>query len=159
MRKLAKSISTVAQEIYSSGSAPANTTKTHAITALVGSMAAYRAPMPSGDVTSSKEWYIVNCLAGVESMIGQINEHLVLDVNSALRIAKSVWESRYAVVYVPSSKEAAAALMEIVGSGNYRVPPVYGDAIRAGGTVKFQELLVVAESLKNDELDIHGSEA
>lgn len=158
MRKLAKSLSTVANEIYNSQEAGTATHKTHALSAVVGAMAAYRAPLPSSEVMSPKEWYIVNCLGGVESFVGSINEHCVLDVKGALDVAKAIWESRYSIVHVPASKESVASLMEIVGSGNYRVPPVYADAIKATNCSKFQELMIIATQLSKDAVELETTE-
>lgn len=159
MRKLAKAISIAATEIFKDQGTSTSSHKTHAMTAVVAAMAAYRLPIPSSPVERPKEWYITNCLAAAENFIGGVNEHTVLDVRGALDIAQAVWESRYSIVHVPASKEAMASLMEIVGSGNYRVPPIYGDAIRSVGCGNFQELMVVAQNVQKGEMDFETSEA
>lgn len=159
MRKLAKAISTVANEIIQSKAAGSATHKTHAQSAVMGAMAAYRLPLPSSPVERPKEWYITNCLSAAESFIGELNEHSVVDVSGALDIAKAIWESRYSTVHVPASKEAMASLLSIVGSGNYRVPPVYADAITAVGADNFQELMTVAVRIQQNDLELEPSEA
>lgn len=153
MRKLAKSISTAAGEIIQSQKAGPNTTKTHAMSAVVGSLAAYRLPIPTSPVDRPKEWFIINCMSSLEEFVGGINEYCVLDADAAMKIAKAIWESRYSIAHVPSSKEAVSSVMEIVGSGNYRVPEVSADAIRAMGCVNFQELMIVSNELCRGELE------
>lgn len=151
MRTFIRQIADAATEIYQSQAAPQQATRTHALTAIVATIAAYKLPIPSSAVERPSDFYIQNCLRPVEMFVGTVNEQIILDANAAMAMAKAIWESRYSVVHAPTSKEAIATIMSIMSSGNYRIPPVFADTLQSAGQRNLIELMHVANEFCKDK--------
>jgi|AntRauTorcE11897_2_1112592.scaffolds.fasta_scaffold50615_2 hypothetical protein len=157
MRTFIRHIADAATEIYQSQEAPVEATRLHALTAIVATIAAYKLPIPSTEVERASDYYIQNCLRPVEHFVGVVNEQIVIDASAAMNMAKAVWESRYAVVHQPTSKEAIATIMTIMGSGNYRIPPVMAETLKVAGQENMVELMFTANEFCKDK-DLFGGE-
>lgn len=157
MRAFIRQIAEAANEIYQSQEVPPETTRMHALTALVATIAAYKLPIPSSEVESPTDWYIQNGLRSVELFVGTVNEQIVIDPSAAMNMARAIWESRYSVVHVPTSKEAIATILTIMGTGNYRIPPVFAETLKAAGHRNLVELMHVANEYCKDK-DLFGGE-
>jgi hypothetical protein len=157
MRAFIRQIADAATEIYQSQEVPPETTRMHALTAIVATIAAYKLPIPSTEVERASDYYIQNCLGSVERFVGTVNEQIVIDATTAMNMARAIWESRYAVVHLPTSKEAVATIMTIMSSGNYRIPPVFSETLRVAGHRNLVELMHVANEYCKDK-DLFGGE-
>lgn len=151
MRTFIRHLADAATEIYQSKEAPAEATRAHALTAIVATIAAYKLPIPTSEVERPSDFYIQNCLRSVEVFVGTVNEQIVLDPAAAMAMAKAVWESRYAIVHTPTSKEAIATIMTIMGSGNYRIPPVFAETLQVSGQRNLIELMHIANVYCKDK--------
>lgn len=155
MRTFIRQLADAATEIYQSQEVPPESTRMHALTAIVATVAAYKLPIPSSEVDRMSDYYIQNCLRPVELFVGTVNEQIVIDASAAMSLTKAIWESRYAVVHVPTSKEAIGTIMTIMGSGNYRIPPVFAETLRVAGQQNLVELMHVANEYCKDK-DLFG---
>ena len=125
MRKIAQLLSTWAASLIRNNQAPANTDQAQLITAMVAMAAAYQLPLPSGPVNRPQEWYLISCNAGVEDVVGAINEVVLMNVGDALKLAQEIWLLRYRMVNEPYSRQAMMGVFAALAVSNFDIAPNY----------------------------------
>jgi hypothetical protein len=133
MRKVASTITECVNSILRTKDVPENVDQRHLNTIITAASIAYRLPLPSGPVHRPEEWFLINCLAGYESIAGALNEYLVMDVNEVDKVVRTTWLLRYRVLHIPYSPQALEALMHTLGDSDYEVADVYRSWICALG--------------------------
>jgi hypothetical protein len=148
MRKVAKTINDWVNAAIREKRVPENTDQAHLATVVVAASVAYRLPLPTNSVRRPEEWYLQQCLVGVEDAVGKLNEYLILNVNELDKLTRSIWLMRYRILHTPFSEHALQALLCSLEAADYEVAPVYRQWITEFGKGPSQTLMIrVSEAL------------
>lgn len=80
---------------------------------LVGALVAAQIPVPSSIIEGNPRMYFTNMhLAEANEIIGQINEHVVCNVDEVQKCAYDIWKARYDLVHYPM-KAVAVSLCNV----------------------------------------------
>lgn len=66
-------------------------------------LVAYSLALPSSPVDTPLQYYVETHTANVATLVSEINEYVVVDVNYLMEITRKVWLARYDLVYRPLS--------------------------------------------------------